>query len=53
MVAAGETGVYERLLFFGFDQLIDMMVAADLERTRLFVEGADPKKHTVSALRED
>jgi GDPmannose 4,6-dehydratase len=36
-----------------FSQLVTMMVAADLERTRLFVEGADPSKHAVSALRED
>ncbi|MCK9463856.1 MAG: GDP-mannose 4,6-dehydratase [Proteobacteria bacterium] len=36
-----------------FAELVSMMVAADLERTRLFVEGADPKKHSVSALRED
>jgi len=36
-----------------FSQLVTMMVAADLERTRLFVEGADPSKHAVAPLRED
>ena len=36
-----------------FAELVSMMVAADLERTRVFVEGADPAKHKVSPLRED
>ena len=36
-----------------FAELVSMMVSADLERTRLFVEGADPAKHTVAPLRED
>ena len=36
-----------------FSEVVKMMVAADLERTRLFVEGADPEKHAVAPLRED
>jgi GDPmannose 4,6-dehydratase len=36
-----------------FAELVTMMVAADLERTRLFVEGADPGQHAVSGRRED
>ncbi len=36
-----------------FAELVSMMVAADLEQTRRLVEGVDPKKHSVTALRED
>ena len=36
-----------------FAELVSMMVAADLELTRRLVEGVDPKKHSVTALRED
>jgi GDPmannose 4,6-dehydratase len=36
-----------------FRELVSMMVAADLEKTRLLVEGVDPTKHSIAPLRED
>lgn len=36
-----------------FDQLVEMMVDADMEGTRRFVEGVDPSTFTVNARRED
>jgi GDPmannose 4,6-dehydratase len=36
-----------------FDELVTMMVDADMETTRLLVEGVDPSTYSVSSRRED
>ena len=36
-----------------FQELVKMMVASDMEATRLLVEGVDPASYNVPALRED
>ncbi len=37
----------------GFDELVGMMVEADMEATRRFVEGVDPTTYSVDPRRED
>ncbi|MFO8070988.1 MAG: GDP-mannose 4,6-dehydratase [Polyangia bacterium] len=37
----------------GFDELVEMMVGADMEATRRFVEGVDPATYHVDPRRED